>query len=147
MEISSHEVESLRKDAKFIRLVKFGVFAFFLVVIAMMGGCPVYKVWQQGLEGKAELRRAEQNRQIKIEEAKAVEESSFSLAQAEIIRANGVAEANEIIAGGLGGAEGYLRYLWIQGLNDGKGERIYIPTEAGIPILEARDNPSRKAND
>jgi|TARA_B100002003_G_C14041045_1_gene501641 hypothetical protein len=30
-----------------------------------------------------------------------------------------------------------LRYVWIKGLQDGNGERIYIPTEAGLPILEA----------
>lgn len=33
--------------------------------------------------------------------------------------------------------EGYLRWLWINSLNDGNSERIYIPTEANLPILEA----------
>ena len=33
--------------------------------------------------------------------------------------------------------ESYLRYLWIQGLQDGTSEVIYIPTEANLPILEA----------
>jgi hypothetical protein len=27
--------------------------------------------------------------------------------------------------------------LWIQGLQDGSSETIYIPTEANLPILEA----------
>jgi hypothetical protein len=95
-----------------------------------------YSVDQQKLQGEAELKRAEQNRQIKIEEAQATQESAVFLAQAEVARARGVAEANEIIAEGLGGPEGYLRYLWIQTLEGGQ-DTVYVPTEANIPILEA----------
>ena len=103
------------------------------------GGCyalPRYRVWQQGMEGEAELRRAEQNRRIAILEAQAKQDSAKALAGAEIERARGVAEANKIIGESLAGNEAYLRYLWIQGVQDGDAQRIYIPTEAGIPILE-----------
>ena len=48
-----------------------------------------------------------------------------------------MAEANAIVAEGLGGPEGYLRYLWIQSLGENGQDVIYIPTEAGLPILEA----------
>lgn len=105
-----------------------------------MWGCPQYNVWQQGLAGQAELRRAEQNRQISIQVAHAKLEAAKFLADAEIERARGVAQANQIIANGLGGPEGYLRYLFIEGLKEAehKGTSIiYIPTEATIPILEA----------
>lgn len=108
-----------------------------LVVGSGMWGCPTYNVWQQGLQGQAELARAEQNRQIKVEEAVAMKESAVFLADAEVARARGVAEANAIIADGLGGSEGYLRYLWIQQLGSNGSDIIYVPTEAGIPILEA----------
>ena len=108
-----------------------------LVVAGGMAGCPTYNVWQQGLQGKAELARAEQNRQIKINEAKARKDAAKFEAEAEIERARGVAEANKIIGASLKNNEGYLRYLWIQGLQDGSSEVIYIPTEAGLPILEA----------
>jgi len=64
-------------------------------------------------------------------------ESAKSLAQAEVERAKGVAEANEIIGESLKGNESYLHYLWIMGLQDGSSEVIYIPTEANMPILEA----------
>ena len=113
------------------------VFVFF--VASLMWGCPTYNVWEQGLAGQAELKRAEQNRQIQVEEALAKKESAQLLADAEVIRAGGVKEANDIIADGLGGAEGYLRYLWITEVseNDQGKTLIYIPTEAGIPILEA----------
>lgn len=97
----------------------------------------IYNVWAQGKEGQAELARAESNRQIKTLEAKAMEESAKHLAQAEIIRAKGVAEANKIIGDSLKGNEAYLRYLWISNLECKDKEVIYIPTEANMPILEA----------
>ena len=110
----------------------------FLLGLGMVG-CPKYKVWQQGLEGKAELARAEQNRQIKIQEAKAKAESAEFEMAAEITRAKGVAKANEIIGGSLKGNSEYLHYLWINGLNDRQGEHtvVYVPTEANIPVMEA----------
>ena len=47
----------------------------------------MYNIWQQEMTGKAEFSRAEQNRKIKVEEAKAEKESAFFRAEAEIIRA------------------------------------------------------------
>lgn len=101
-------------------------------------GCPKWNVWRAGMEGEAELKRAEQNRKIKVFEAEAALESAKLQAQAEVERAKGVAEANNIVADGLKGNEEYLRYLWIDKLSQSEGrEIIYVPTEAGIPILEA----------
>lgn len=102
-----------------------------------MWGCPNYSVYQQNLEGEAELARATQNRQIKIQEAAATKESAKDLAEAEVIRAGGVARANEIIGVSLKNNESYLRYLWISNVDNTANQVIYIPTEAGIPILEA----------
>jgi regulator of protease activity HflC (stomatin/prohibitin superfamily) len=98
---------------------------------------PIYTVWAQGKEGEAELARAESNRQIKTLEAKAHEESAKFLANAEIIRAEGVAKANKIIGDSLKNNDSYLRYLWVQGLNTNKTQVIYVPTEANLPIMEA----------
>jgi hypothetical protein len=108
-----------------------------VLVAGGMWGCPTYNVWQQGLAGQAELKRAEQNRQIRIEEAQAEAEAASMFAKAEVERAKGVAEANKIIGDSLKGNDAYLRYLWINGLHDGSSEVIYIPTEANLPILEA----------
>lgn len=99
--------------------------------------------------GRAILFEAQSSKKAAIETAKAENESATlqaeakikiarAEAQAEIERARGVAEANKIIGESLKNNEAYLKYLMVQGLNDGKGERIYIPTEAGLPILEAR---------
>lgn len=113
---------------------------FFLAALVALGmwGCPHYDVYQQNLKGEAELARATQNRQIKIQEAKAEQESAQMRAAAEVERAKGVAEANKIIGDSLRGNEAYLRYLWIQGLQEGATPQVvYVPTEAGLPILEA----------
>ncbi|WP_203292429.1 hypothetical protein [Maricaulis parjimensis] len=106
-------------------------------IAGLMWGLPQYGVWQQELAGRAELVRAEQNRRIAVLEAQARLEAEELNAQAEIARAHGVAEANAIVAEGLGGPDGYLRYLWIQSLGENAQDVIYIPTEAGLPILEA----------
>jgi regulator of protease activity HflC (stomatin/prohibitin superfamily) len=120
-----------------------GVIGFFFFS-GLIGGCmigyPKYNVWEQGLAGQAELKRAEQNRQISINEAKALKESASFKADAEVIRAHGVAKANAIIGESLKDNEAYLRYLYIDMLRDtgGQGrETIYIPTEANMPIMEA----------
>ncbi len=76
--------------------------------------------------------------------AKAKAQSAVLEANAEVARANGLASANNIIGESLRGKEEYLRYLFIQTMKDGNSERIYIPTEAGMPILEARPSLARE---
>ena len=108
-----------------------------VVLIALpMWGCPRYAVWQQEMSGRAELAKAEQNRQIKIEEAKANLEAEKLNAQAEIERAKGAAEAIAIENGSL--TPTYIQYLWVRQQNNAAEKVIYIPTEANLPILEAK---------
>jgi len=102
----------------------------------VLWGIPNYKVYARELNGKAQLREAEWNRQIAIQEAEALKESAKLMAEAEILRAGGIAKANEIIADSI--TEEYIRYKFVEGLNDGNTEVIYVPTEANLPILEAR---------
>lgn len=120
-----------------------------IVIVALAGfglwGIPRYKVYSQEMGGKAKLAEAESSRRIAVLEAKAKKESAKMLAEAEVERAKGVAQANEIIGKSLKGNESYLRYLWIQGLQDGSSEVIYIPTEANMPLLEARDKRHKEA--
>ena len=63
-----------------------------LVVFYLIGG-PQYNVWQQSLNGKAELQKAEYTRQVAVLEAQAKMDSASKLADAEVERAKGVAEA------------------------------------------------------
>ena len=109
-----------------------------ILALAVLGlwGCPQYRVYDQRMDGQAALARAESERRVLVREAEARRDAATALAAAEVARAHGVAEANEIIGQSLQGNEGYLRYLWIQALNEGQ-QVIYVPTEAGLPILEA----------
>jgi len=102
---------------------------------AGLAGCPRYNVWTQEMGGKAEFARAEQNRLILIETAKANLEAEKLNAQAEIERAKGAAEAIAIENGSL--TPTYIQYLWVRQQNTSANKIIYIPTEAGLPILEA----------
>jgi regulator of protease activity HflC (stomatin/prohibitin superfamily) len=96
-----------------------------------------FRLWSSALTGESELRRAEWNRQIQVREAQAKLDASVMLAKSEIERAKGVAEANKIIGDSLKGNEAYLRYLWIDSLQHTEDKIIYVPTEAGLPILES----------
>ena len=115
-----------------------------VLVIAVVGVgmaiLPKYNVYRRTLRGQAALQEAEWDRQIRVEEAQAEAEAAVLLADAEVARAVGVAEANQIIGESLKENEAYLRYLWVIGLHDGSSEVIYVPTEANLPMLEARDN-------
>lgn len=109
-----------------------------VVLVGLLAVWPQYRVYSQRLAGEAALAEAQSSRQVAILEARAKKESAVSLAEAEVIRAEGAAKANQILQNSLGGPEGYLRYLQIQALEDSKAQLIYVPTEAGLPVTEAR---------
>ena len=107
-----------------------------LVFIALpMWAWPQYNIWSREMSGKAELAEATWNRQIQIEEAQANLESEKLNAQSEVERAKGAAEAIKIEGGSL--TDNYIKYLWVRQLSSGEKQLIYVPTEAGLPILEA----------
>ncbi len=72
---------------------------------------------QQALQKEFELQKARKDAEI------------------EVARAEGVAKANRIIAASI--EENYIRYLWVSNLKSSQFQTIYVPTEAGLPILEA----------
>lgn len=111
-----------------------------VVALALIGGWmwggPKYNVWRQEMRGKAQFAEAEQNRRIKELEARANLEAEKLNAQAEIERAKGAAEAIAIENGSL--TPTYIQYLWVRQQNANVNNKIiYIPTEAGLPVLEA----------
>lgn len=125
------------------------VFIFLIGFLFLMifGICSLYKhysVWSAGMDGKAELNQADWSRQISVREAMAKRDAAVMLAQAEVERAKGVAAANKIIGTSLENNEAYLRYLWIQNLQNDKNQVIYVPTESNLPILEANRLNSKK---
>ena len=109
---------------------------FVLLIVAWMSLMPRYRVWSQEMDGRAEFAKAEQNRRIKVEEARANLEAEKLNAEAEVIRAEGASKAIAIEQGAL--TETYIRYLWVrQQANSGANTIIYVPTEANLPLLEA----------
>lgn len=123
-----------------LKILVFTRLTIFLVTLVAVIGLPMfcipkYRVWSEGKKGEAEYMRAEQNRKIKIEEAKANLEAEKLNAQAEIERAKGAAEAIKIENGSI--TPTYIQYLWVRQQNTNANKIIYIPTEAGLPILEA----------
>ena len=122
-------------------LIGLGILALVGCVVlgALVIGYPLYNVWASEQAGKAALAEAESSRQIAVVEAKAKMDSAESLANAEVIRANGVAKANQIIGASLKDNGEYLDYLWLTEKisTDADKEIVYVPTEAQLPILEA----------
>lgn len=120
----------------------FGGFSLIVLACLALVGCPRYNVYAQEMAGRAKLAEAQSSRQVAILEAHAKMESAKELAQAEVIRAEGAAKANHILQNSLGGPEGYLRYLQIQAYGDTNAKVIYVPTEGGLPVTEARRLPA-----
>lgn len=120
----------------FIKKALWGVIGIVFIVVAMAFIRPWYNVWSQEMEGKAEFAKAEQNRKIKIEEARANLEAEKLNAQAEIERAKGAAEAIRIENGSI--TPTYIQYLWVRQQSDLSDKTvIYVPTETNLPILES----------
>jgi regulator of protease activity HflC (stomatin/prohibitin superfamily) len=103
------------------------------IINAVVG--PLYNVWAQSLQGKAELQKAEYTRQVAVLEAQAKKDSAQQLADAEIIRAGGVAKANSIIGESLKDNPAYLQYLWItEGEKDSNRTVYMVPSNGGAPV-------------
>ncbi|NJC40456.1 regulator of protease activity HflC (stomatin/prohibitin superfamily) [Brevundimonas alba] len=123
-----------------------------VIVIAILGaivlvGLPTYNVYSKQMAGKAAYEQAVQDRRIRVLEAQAALDSAQLTAQAEVARARGTNEANRIMSQSLGGPDNYLRWAYIHMLEETAGKQgreiIYIPTEAGMPILEAGRRPAQ----
>lgn len=105
------------------------------LVILGMWGCPQYKVYSERKDGEAQLARAQYSRQVAVVEADAKMKSATLLAQADSMRAIGVAASNRIIAASI--TEQYIQWKWVDEIKEGS-QIIYVPSGSmGIPILEA----------
>lgn len=136
-----------RKGSGELAMVVFLALMCVLLIGVAMWGLPHYRVYKQTLRGQADLREAEWSRQIMVAQARAQAESDSirafgTLAAARLenlrdsVQAMGEAAANRIIGEEL--TDERLRYIWIKGMERGGSQVIYIPTEAGLPLLEAR---------
>ncbi len=130
----------MKPNSKIYLTTALCVLAGIVLLLGAFIAIPYYNVWQQEMSGRAEFAKAEQNRKIKIEEAKANLEAEKLNAQAEIERARGAAEAIRIENGSL--TPTYIQYLWVRQQSDLNNKTvIYVPTETNLPILEATRLP------
>ena len=106
-----------------------------IVIVGLAFGLPQYGVWTKTLNGKAQLQEAEYTRQVAVLEAQAKKDSAQQLADAEVIRAQGVAKANSIIGESLKDNPAYLQYLWItEGEKDSNRTVYMVPSNGGAPV-------------
>lgn len=119
---------------------------FVVFILIVLPGCgplaPMWATWN----GEAEYNHSINAKKVQIMDAEGRYEAAKFLAQAEIERAKGVATANQIIGDSLKNNESYLKWLYIEGLKERNGiETIYVPTEAGLPILEAGKRQGKRS--
>lgn len=104
----------------------------------ILWGLPQLGVYNRTLAGRAALMEAESTRQVRVLDAKAKQESAQLEAQAEITKAQGSARAIAALKQELGNSDAYLRWLFIQGLQEqgGQGEKtvVYMPTDGLVPL-------------
>lgn len=110
-----------------------------LVVVLFIGGCsylnPKYNLYKANTEKQAVIKEQEAQSVAAEFRARSEVTQAQAKADAEVIRAEGLAKAQDIIASTL--TEDYIRYLYIQAIEGNPNQIIYVPTEGGLPILEA----------
>ena len=135
--MSDYQTEMRAQTAKVIKWAVIGLITIISVSILWLAVMPSYRVYRERKGGEAVLAHAQSSREVAVAEAKAKMESASLLAQADTIRAHGVARSNAIIGASLKNNSEYLHWLWIDQIE--KANVIYVPTEANLPILEAKN--------
>jgi regulator of protease activity HflC (stomatin/prohibitin superfamily) len=113
-----------------------------LSVIALLAwGVPQWNVYRARMSGKAAIQRAEESKQIIIEDAKARLEAAKLDAQAEVERAKGMSEAMKIEGGQLTAV--YNQYLFIRTLEElseqgNLPQIIYVPSDGMVPVMDLK---------
>ncbi|MES2788162.1 MAG: hypothetical protein V4719_00980 [Planctomycetota bacterium] len=103
-----------------------------IVCICSLWIGPHYTVWSAGMAGQAKLMQAEQEKKIMVEQARAEMESAKLRAEAIQIVGKASKEFPEYRHQEFIGA-------FAEALKEGNVQQIiYVPTEANIPIIEAK---------
>lgn len=139
MAMSEYEIQARERALSVSRFVV-------KVTVGVVVGCVALWLLVAWLSPKLNLYRAETERRAVIAEARAEAEAAqftaerqveIATAQAEAdrIRAAGIADANATIAESL--TPEYVRWYFVDRLDNIDGQIIYVPTEAGVPLPEA----------
>ncbi len=109
-----------------------------LILVAIwMWIWPTYNVWASAMKGKADLEQAHYEQEIAVAQAKSRLNAAEMNKKAAIVEAEAVSEQIRKIGENLSKHDLYLKWQWIKMMEERDGETIYVPTEAGLPILEA----------
>ena len=115
-----------------ITLSTFMTILFGGIIAIAMWGCPQYNVYKQRLSGEAVLAHAEAERQVQVRQAQGEKEAATLRADAIKIVGQATKEFPEYRQQEFIGA-------FAEAVKSGKiAQIIYVPTEANIPITEAR---------
>lgn len=117
----------------------FLIIVFVAIVIAwILYGYPIWRVWASQKQGEADLQQAHKEQQIQVSKAQGRLDAAKLNKEAAVIEAEAVAAQIEKIGANLRNHDLYLKWQWIKMMEEKPaGSVIYVPTEAGLPILEA----------
>lgn len=118
--------------------VYLGIFFVALIIGWATAIGPRWRVWAQGKQGEADLQQAHKEQQIQVSRAQGRVDAANLNKQAAIIEAEAVSAQIQSIGSQLTEHDLYLKWQWIKMMEEKpEGSVIYVPTEAGLPILEA----------
>lgn len=111
-----------------------------IVLLWSLWGYPKWNVWASHQRGLADLQQAKNEQQIQIAQAQSRLDAAELNKQAAVIEAQAVALQVREIGEQLTKHDLYLKWQWIKMMEDrhSESDTIYVPTEAGLPLLEAR---------
>lgn len=121
-----------------------GIVAFIGIVSTLWGliWAPRWNVWKMHQEGLADLANAKNEQQVQVAQAQGRLDAANLNKQAAVIEAQAVSAQIEQIGEHLKDHPLYLRWQWIKMMEEtDQHSTIYVPTEAGLPILEAGKRP------
>lgn len=145
-EIDQYELDTLRNKARKydddVHVAKIAIAAATVVVVIVIGIIFLFKgvgpklaLYKANTENQAVIKEQEAHSKAAEYAARSAITQAHAKAEAMVIEAHGLAESQEIIATTL--TPEYLHYLYIEAIRDNPNQVIYIPTEAGFPIVEA----------
>ena len=124
--------------------VVFGIACVVIITLWFLIGYPRYHVWSAKKSGEADLQEAHQEQQIQVSRAQGRLDAATKNKEAAIIEAEAVAAQIDTIGKQLTQHDLYLKWQWIEMMKEHSDDAtIYIPTEAGLPILEAGRLPKQ----
>lgn len=109
-----------------------------VIISWFLFGYPIWKVWASEKSGEADLQQAHKEQQIQVSKAQGRLDAAKLNKEAAIIEAEAVSEQITKIGAQLTEHDLYLKWQWIKMMEERPDSSvIYVPTEAGMPILEA----------